>query len=89
MALCAPQVLDDMADYAYFYLSLGCSVMLLTFWGYPDPNEDLTERHASAERDSLLGNEETERCPSERGMYLDAEAALRYVQQVCAAAPSF
>ena len=27
-----------MADWAQFYYELGCSVMLLTFWGYPDPN---------------------------------------------------
>ena len=30
-------VLDDMADWAQFYLSLGCSVLILTFWGYPPP----------------------------------------------------
>ena len=82
-------VLDDMVDWAQFYGSLGCSVMLLTFWGFPDPNEHEPNEHddpsasASAESSSLLGQTPPgERSPSERGMYLDAEAALRYVQQV-------
>ena len=36
-------VLDDMSDWAQFYLSLGVSVMMLTFWGYPDPDEDYSQ----------------------------------------------
>ena len=32
-----------MSDWAQYYLSLGASVLLLTFWGYPDPEEDYTE----------------------------------------------
>ena len=30
-------VLDDMSDWAQYYLSLGVSVLIVTFWGYPDP----------------------------------------------------
>ena len=79
-------VLDDMADWAMYYYSLGCSVMLLTFWGYPDPNVSADDNPppsaaADAENGGLLGPME-ERCPTERGMYLDAEAALRFIQQV-------
>ncbi|EOD21175.1 hypothetical protein EMIHUDRAFT_201940 [Emiliania huxleyi CCMP1516] len=33
-------VLDDMTDWAQYYLSLGCAVLVLTFWGYPDPAEE-------------------------------------------------
>lgn len=32
-------VLDDMSDWAQYYLSLGVSVLIVTFWGYPDPEE--------------------------------------------------
>ena len=78
-------VLDDMLEWANFYYQLGCSVMLVTFWGYPDPNDDggESQRHGAdgEEMSSLLGPQ-SERCPTERGMYLDAEAALRYIQQV-------
>ena len=39
-------VLDDMADWAAYYLNLGAGVLLLTYWGYPDPAEDFTARDA-------------------------------------------
>ena len=84
-------VLDDMVDWAQFYLGMGASVMLLTFWGYPDPQEDAHHHDvegAGSMSDSsplLLDSAEVDdagvRCPTERGMYLDAEAALHYIQQ--------
>lgn len=88
-------VLDDMIDWAHYYLSLGCSVMLVTFWGYPDPEDeeggsDLrspSPTAAQSDSASLLGGDGSDdgladRTPTEATMYLDAEAALRYVQQV-------
>lgn len=95
-------VLDDMVDWAHYYLALGCSVMLVTFWGYPDPTDEeelaanggrragspVNDPQASSDAASLLGGEsgmedesEADRTPTEATMYLDAEAALRYVQQ--------
>jgi len=101
VALCLhanAMVLDDMIDWAQFYLSRGVSVMLVTFWGYPDPNDpdDLDEQPAGLApelQDSLAGGVdatllgsgvegEVVRCPSEQTMYHDAEAALRYIHEV-------
>ena len=81
-------VLDDMVDWAQFYLAHGVSVMLVTFWGYPDPDEpiepeELSPSHVGLDspRELLIGNGESVRCPSEQTMYLDAEAALRWVNE--------
>ena len=83
-------VLDDMADWAHFYLSQGASVLLLTFWGYPDPSEDgdMPGEEDAADmlfggggRGAAEGSAAAGLCPTERSMYLDAEAALRYIQQ--------
>jgi len=101
VALCLhanAMVLDDMIDWAQFYLSRGVSVMLVTFWGYPDPNDpdDLDEQPAGLPPElqdnlsggvdaTLLGSGvegEVVRCPSEQTMYHDAEAALRYIHEV-------
>jgi len=72
-------VLDDMIDWAQFYLTRGVSVMLVTFWGYPDPDEADDEPQASPDS-KLLGQEAPAvRCPSEESMYHDAEAALRWM----------
>ena len=81
-------VLDDMIDWAHYYLSLGCSVMLVTFWGYPDPEDeeggsDLrspSPTAAQSDSASLLGGDGSDdgladRTPTEATMYLDAEAA--------------
>ena len=51
-------VLDDMADWAAYYLNLGAGVLLLTYWGYPDPAEDFTARAASTGRASNLAGED-------------------------------
>ena len=91
VALCLhanAMVLDDMVDWAQFYLAHGVSVMLVTFWGYPDPDEpiepeELSPSHVGLDspRELLIGNGESVRCPSEQTMYLDAEAALRWVNE--------
>lgn len=78
-------VLDDMEEWANFYLALGTSVFLITFWGYPDPSEPAEGDGAQAGppdiTQSLLGAvQDAACCPTERGMYLDAEAALRHMQ---------
>lgn len=77
-------VLDDMVDWAYFYLCHDVSVLLVTFWGYPDPEEDeVPDPQPTSDSSLLLGSApDNFRCPTERSMYLDAEAALRYLQQV-------
>jgi len=82
-------VLDDMVDWAQFYLSAGASVFLVTFWGFPDPNDDVYDDvmpsmgQQELGVDSLLLGASTEvRCPTESSMCLDAEAALRHIQQV-------
>ena len=73
-------VLDDMVDWAHFYLQRGVAVMLITFWGYPDPSEPDDEPQGTP--DSLLLDDPLCRCPTEETMYHDAEAALRYMTQV-------
>jgi hypothetical protein len=73
-------VLDDMIDWAQFYLVRGVSVMLVTFWGYPDPDEPDDEPMQAADASLLAGP--ALRCPSEQTMYHDAEAALRYINEV-------
>ncbi|KAL1526005.1 hypothetical protein AB1Y20_020829 [Prymnesium parvum] len=67
-------VLDDMVDWAVYYLQLRVSVMLVTFWGYPDPSEEFDQLPESLPQGGY--------CPTEATLYLDAEAALSYVQQV-------
>ena len=70
-------VLDDMSDWAQYYLSLGVSVLVVTFWGYPDPEEDYTAVGPDGQPLGADGRY----CPSELSLYLDAEAALKYVMQ--------
>jgi len=71
-------VLDDMVDWALYYMQFNVSVMMVTFWGYPDPTEDF-EMPPDGSPDS---SPQASYCPSESTIYLDAEAALAYVQQV-------
>ena len=70
-------VLDDMSDWAQFYLSLGVAVFVLTFWGYPDP----AEGYAEFEPDGTPVPTEGRYCPDELTLYLDAEAAFKHVHQ--------
>ena len=69
-------VLDDMADWAAYYLNLGAGVLLLTYWGYPDPAEDFTARDAYTGEPLAADGRH---CPDELSVYLDAEAALGFV----------
>merc|ERR1740117_2538896 len=71
-------VLDDMSDWAQFYLSQGAAVFILTFWGYPDPAEGYAEFET---HDGTPAPSDGRYCPSELSLYLDAEAALKHVQQ--------
>lgn len=66
-------VLDDMYDWANFYLSNGVSVLMVTFWGMPDPAEDFQQ--AAPEGQQI-------HCPSEHTLYADSAAALNYLTQV-------
>ena len=68
-------VLDDMSDWAQYYLSLGVSVLLVTFWGYPDPEEDYTQIGPDGQPLAADGRW----CPTELTLYLDAEAALKFL----------
>jgi dienelactone hydrolase len=97
VALCLhanAMVLDDMIDWAQFYLTRGISVMLVTFWGYPDPDEPEADGRASPptaapdvervkqlprEMEAAYSADVGMRCPSEQTMYHDAEAALRWL----------
>ena len=97
VALCLhanAMVLDDMIDWAQFYLTRGISVMLVTFWGYPDPDEPEADGRASPptaapdvervkqlprEMEAAYSADLAMRCPSEQTMYHDAEAALRWL----------
>ena len=79
-------VLDDMSEWAMYYLNLGCSVLCITFWGYPDPAEDHgaygVEGAGSTEGSPLASPlaEEGAFCPTELSLYLDAEAALAHLR---------
>jgi len=70
-------VLDDMSDWAQYYLSLGVSVLIVTFWGYPDPEEDYTSLAPDGQPLAADGRW----CPSELSLYLDAEAGLKFLSQ--------
>lgn len=77
-------VLDDMSDWAIYYLSLGCSVLCITFWGYPDPAEEhglYTADGGGATEGSPLAEvpQEGAYCPTELSLYLDAEAGLQHL----------
>jgi dienelactone hydrolase len=77
-------VLDDMSDWAVYYLSLGCSVLCITFWGYPDPAEEhglYAADGGGATEGSPLAEmpEEGAYCPTELSLYLDAEAGLQHL----------
>ncbi|KAL3924169.1 MAG: hypothetical protein SGPRY_003995, partial [Prymnesium sp.] len=68
-------VLDDMVDWAVYYLQLRVSVMMVTFWGQPTPHT------LSARTRMKLGCSQSTSLVAEATLYLDAEAALSYVQQ--------
>jgi dienelactone hydrolase len=89
-------VLDDMAEWANYYLGLGCSVLMVTFWSYPDPTEEYEEEEASPTMPeggsgdqpmaSLLNahaeqREHGPKMPTETSVDLDGEAALKFVLQ--------
>ena len=73
-------VLDDMVDWAHYYLALGCSVMLVTFWGYPDPTdeEELAanggRRAGSPVNDPQTSSDAVRLLGGESGMEDEAEA---------------
>jgi hypothetical protein len=77
-------VLDDMSDWAIYYLSLGCSVLCITFWGYPDPAEEhgmYADEMGGDTEGSPLAEEPDDAayCPTELSLYLDAEAGLTHL----------
>lgn len=94
VALCLhanAMVLDDMIDWAQFYTARGVSVLLVTFWGYPDPDEREPdepplgmESAADSPRELLVGDEggaREVRCPTEFTMCHDAEVALHWIRE--------
>jgi len=75
-------VLDDLLEYAEFYLHrLRLPVLLLNLWGYPDPavRPGAGRPQALADPGSPQGAAPPPPCPTELTAYQDGEAALAHM----------
>lgn len=77
-------VLDDLLDYAEWYLHrLRLPVLIVNLWSYPDPVVRAKPPVSGGEEDPLVDEEAMGdgTCPSELSTYQDGEAAFAHMQQ--------